>query len=377
MTATNPWAVPGADSAWPGGEPGPPDHDPLGAVGAPVIGYPELRRRGVPNPVALVGSMAYVLRGGFLVAAAGGAVVLAMWLTRSPAPGLERTFVALLPVWIAATLAMAWLVGTDRFARAREGVALYYASAVWVGVATAVGCLVGLGLRAPLVSGLTLLIAYDAFVLRRADSLRCSAILVGCWVAVAVGDQGPVDWDAVAFQVPMFAAAWAVGSIAHRAYGDASGAALRLATTDPLTGRLNRSGLTEMLVRTLDEAERANEPVSVLMLDLDDFKQVNDRFGHAAGDAALRWAGARLTDGLRADSAVGRLGGDEFVAILPLTGPHEAAMVAGRVSTALAERVGASVGWATAPKDGLDAATLLRIADGRLYAIKAARKAGR
>lgn len=348
------------------------------AAAPPVIGYPELREQGVPGATPqIVGSTAFVLRGGLFIAAAGGAVVFAMWTTRTPDTSFERTFVALLPIWIVLTVVMGWLVGHDRLTRVREGGPVFLALAVWVGLATIAASLVGLGLRAPLVNGLFLIVAYDAFVLRTKDSLGCTAILVACWAVIVIGDRGPVDWAAVAFQAPMFAAAWSVGSIAHRAYRDAAGAALRLATTDPLTGQLNRTGLTNALEHALVEAERAGEAVSVLMMDLDDFKKVNDQFGHAAGDDALRWTAGRLIESLRTDSSVGRLGGDEFVAILPATGPHESAMVAGRVTTALAERVGASVGWATAPKDGADASTLLRIADGRLYAVKAARKCGR
>ncbi|WP_375385107.1 diguanylate cyclase [uncultured Microbacterium sp.] len=88
-----------------------------------------------------------------------------------------------------------------------------------------------------------------------------------------------------------------------------------LALHDPLTGLANRQLLQHELEMALDSARTTAQPVAVLFLDVDEFKSVNDRWGHATGDAVLRELGERLRTGVRTDDVVGRIGGDEFVAI--------------------------------------------------------------
>lgn len=106
----------------------------------------------------------------------------------------------------------------------------------------------------------------------------------------------------------------------------------RLATRDPLTGALNRRAITDGLQRAIALAERYGHPVSLFAVDLDHFKRINDRYGHAGGDAALRTVVDLMTHGLREDvDLFGRLGGEEFIAVLPHTGLTAAAAVAERV----------------------------------------------
>ncbi|HUS67586.1 MAG TPA: diguanylate cyclase [Kofleriaceae bacterium] len=100
---------------------------------------------------------------------------------------------------------------------------------------------------------------------------------------------------------------------------------------DPLTEVLNRRGVMATLNRELERSRRDGTPMSVLMLDVDRFKQLNDNHGHAAGDAVLRTIARRLTEAVRAVDLVGRLGGDEFVVVVP--GGDETA------AAALAERI--------------------------------------
>jgi diguanylate cyclase (GGDEF)-like protein len=109
-------------------------------------------------------------------------------------------------------------------------------------------------------------------------------------------------------------------------------------------------------------------------LDFDDFKLVNDRLGHAAGDELLRWsvAAMRLTLGPR--EIIARPGGDEFVIVLPGADATTAAAVAQRLVTALAPRIGASAGTATGPLDGETLEALTTRADQRLYEIKRERR---
>ena len=94
-----------------------------------------------------------------------------------------------------------------------------------------------------------------------------------------------------------------------------------LSRTDPLTGCLNRRGFTERLDAELGRAEREGGEVALIQLDLNGFKAVNDRHGHAAGDELLRWVGSTLKALLRGSDATGRLGGDEFALLLPAWDP--------------------------------------------------------
>jgi diguanylate cyclase (GGDEF)-like protein/PAS domain S-box-containing protein len=155
------------------------------------------------------------------------------------------------------------------------------------------------------------------------------------------------------------------------------------ADTDELTGLANRRALQRMLAAALDRARAHGLAVGVLMLDLDGFKAVNDRHGHAAGDAALREVAARLRRSVRERDMVARAGGDEFVVVLPDLAPTERAAhdAAERVKAAFAEpleldgvdaTLRAAVGVACHPEDGDDLESLLAAADRAMYARKAA-----
>ena len=148
---------------------------------------------------------------------------------------------------------------------------------------------------------------------------------------------------------------------------------------DVLTGLANRSLFRDRLGHALARAGRGGRPTAVLYLDLDDFKAVNDRFGHAEGDRLLIAVAERLRTATRAGDTVARLGGDEFAIIVEETEPAEAEMAAARILETLAPSfsVGdrqlvarASVGIAIGSV-GVDADELLRCADIAMYAAKA------
>src|SRR5215510_519764 len=151
------------------------------------------------------------------------------------------------------------------------------------------------------------------------------------------------------------------------------------ASTDELTGILNRRGFFAGAQQLLARQAKTHEPVSVLMFDLDHFKSVNDRFGHAVGDETLSLFAATAARSLRASDVVARFGGEEFVAILP-GALAEARTVAERVRAAFEATAGSiagcpvaatvSVGAAGAGA-GADVATLLTAADRALYEAKA------
>ena len=147
----------------------------------------------------------------------------------------------------------------------------------------------------------------------------------------------------------------------------------RISRADPLTGCLNRRGFSERFQAELNAAERSGQPLGLLQIDLDKFKQINDTRGHAAGDELLIWVVRTLQDMLRPTDWVGRLGGDEFAILLPGASRGNAAEVADRVRYALTERAPASIGIAVYPIDGADPGELHRRADTELYTQKEGR----
>ncbi|HLL77807.1 MAG TPA: diguanylate cyclase [Pyrinomonadaceae bacterium] len=153
----------------------------------------------------------------------------------------------------------------------------------------------------------------------------------------------------------------------------------RLALTDSLTGCLNRRAFELQLERDLKIATRARQPVSLIMLDVDHFKRVNDEHGHDAGDAALRFLSDVLRGELRAVDTAARYGGEEFAVILPQAAPEDARAVAERLRARLEATdvpgigpVTASFGVATFPVHAAAPAALVSIADQALYAAKRA-----
>ncbi|MFC3383492.1 diguanylate cyclase domain-containing protein [Couchioplanes caeruleus subsp. azureus] len=138
----------------------------------------------------------------------------------------------------------------------------------------------------------------------------------------------------------------------------------RLSRTDALTDTLNRRGFEERFAARTAGADAA---FSLLILDLDRFKEVNDRYGHAAGDELLAWVAGTLRAVLPPSDVVGRLGGDEFVVLLAST---DAASAADRLTAALAERTAVSIGTARLGVHGRDFESLYAHADAELYARK-------
>ena len=116
---------------------------------------------------------------------------------------------------------------------------------------------------------------------------------------------------------------------------DANAQLESLATTDGLTGVKNHRAFQESLEREYARAMRYGSPLSLLMLDVDHFKQFNDQFGHPAGDEALKQVARILASESRSDALVARYGGEEFAVILPNCGYEEAAGIAERVRRAV------------------------------------------
>jgi diguanylate cyclase (GGDEF)-like protein len=162
----------------------------------------------------------------------------------------------------------------------------------------------------------------------------------------------------------------------------------QMAHHDLLTGLPNRALnlklFSELLAGPWPEAGSPGSKLTVFCLDLDGFKGVNDRFGHAAGDAVLVAVADRLRASVRDADFVCRIGGDEFVILLPNITDGEAAAVARRIISRVSEpfefaptaRIGASIGLASAPRDGVTADELLSAADRAMYEAKRRGKGG-
>jgi two-component system, cell cycle response regulator len=153
------------------------------------------------------------------------------------------------------------------------------------------------------------------------------------------------------------------------------------AIRDPLTGLFNRRYLEEALARELRRAEHGNLPLSLLMMDLDHFKEFNDRHGHAAGDAVLKTLGMLLDQQTRREDVACRFGGEEFVLILPGASSEVAARRSEQIRQAIRharvesegqrlESATVSVGIACFPEHGTMAEALLAAADQALYRAK-------
>lgn len=156
-----------------------------------------------------------------------------------------------------------------------------------------------------------------------------------------------------------------------------------LASRDPLTGLYNRRHFGEVLARRFAEARRYGNDLSVMMIDLDDFKEANDRFGHQTGDEVLVQAALTISRQLRSADVAARFGGDEFVVLLPRSDASQARQLATRITARFAEElagrvrdvagvVSLSIGVAGLAETGSETdEALLRTADDALYRAKA------
>ena len=149
----------------------------------------------------------------------------------------------------------------------------------------------------------------------------------------------------------------------------------RLATRDSLTGIANRRLFDESLVRETARSQRLGAPLSLVVFDVDHFKQINDTFGHMTGDAVLRDVADAIVAGTKGFDVAARLGGDEFVLLLPGCRREDAVGVADRVRTEITRRtslaaVTISAGVATMPDNAVDGERLVSAADAALYDAK-------
>jgi diguanylate cyclase (GGDEF)-like protein/PAS domain S-box-containing protein len=228
------------------------------------------------------------------------------------------------------------------------------------------GTVVDGGTSCPLVIVLFLPVVFSAMSYPVSSVVIVSATSVATYLGLAFSEGGTNLAYTVSFAFILMCtgilSSWQAQNQnrQHRALAKAS-------RTDPLTGCLNRRGFEERANAELAAMRRSERGGAIVVLDVDKFKPVNDRFGHAAGDELLCWVVTTLLSTIRPSDAIGRLGGDEFAIVLPGIGPDDARDLMTRVGEALCERAPCSLGVALYPHDGDQLEELTRVADNRLY----------
>jgi diguanylate cyclase (GGDEF)-like protein len=218
-----------------------------------------------------------------------------------------------------------------------------------------------------------------AAIPRRKGAIFGSVLILAAAAAPTFAASGRHPPVALAILVPMASVAILIATRERlrRDRDSLRASALR----DPLTGAANRRSLLERVEYEIARHTRSGRSFCVLMLDLDGFKLLNDRFGHAAGDDLLRDVAGALTRAMRDQDTVARLGGDEFCVLAPETDAPQRlvgrAMAAVARVTAGVEVLGASAGAAVFPDEGATIEALLEVADQRLLELKRARQRDR
>ena len=225
------------------------------------------------------------------------------------------------------------------------------------------------GADSPLFVGFFLPLIFAALSYPVASVLVAGVAAVLAYVTVAASVGGAPASDVFFVAMTLTCGAW-MCTWQARSHARQRRELARVSRADPLTGCLNRRGFEERVAAELARAQRTDEPFGLVLLDLDDFKQVNDRHGHGAGDDHLRWVATTTAATLRGVDVLGRLGGDEFAVLVPGADRDGTGAVAHRLAAMLAARAPASMGLAVFPDDGDNAEALHRFADTGLYDAK-------
>jgi diguanylate cyclase (GGDEF)-like protein len=197
------------------------------------------------------------------------------------------------------------------------------------------------------------------------EALKHKETLISRWILVAAG---------VALLCIV------AGALAWRRHRDATNFEQRL-QTDSLTEALSRSAIEAYLTVSVNRAIRTDNALSVLLLDLDAFKKINDTHGHAAGDEGLKWVVRKVREVIRSYDQIGRIGGDEFLVVLPGADIDIAMITTDRIRNAVTEAgplafaVSVSVGAASLSKETSSVKAILKRADESMYEVKRKRRA--
>ena len=242
-------------------------------------------------------------------------------------------------------------------------------------------CLVALtgGLESPFTFTFPLIVGAGALLVAPRIALALAVLATAAYLAAGlIANPNPEIRPLVTMAVNLtgvYLLAY-IGASVGREQRRTRDAAIRLSTVDALTGLYNRSYFFAALEREIARGDRSGRAFCLVMLDLDDLKAVNDRYGHIAGDQVLRSVADVVRSGVRKIDTAARYGGDEFVALLPETDPTGGWVVAEKIRLTVAEQGSfdpgptVSVGVVSYPADGRSADALLVSADRAMYASK-------
>ena len=358
-----------------GGERRPRDHERerQAAENAAVVGGPgELSADGVP-PQAY-DRIVRIVAWSFLLAVTVMVAVTGLW------PETQTTIFALLALAGLFVLVVHDLLPSDALGPAKyvlEG-------SVAVTFATLLVLLTG-GIDSPFFFSFPLIVGGAALVIPpTATGLLTVVAGIGYSLAVVAaappGPLSPITVTTLAVNITAMVLLAFVGMIIAREQRRARNAAIRVSTIDPLTGLFNRSFFFAAVEREIARSARSGRGFCLLMMDLDELKLINDRYGHFEGDRVLRGVGGVIRAGVRRIDTAARYGGDEFVVVLPETDPTGAYVLAEKIRLGVADlnpvvpksdlRPSLSIGVVAYPGDGRTSDELLIAADAAMYRSK-------
>jgi diguanylate cyclase (GGDEF)-like protein len=219
---------------------------------------------------------------------------------------------------------------------------------------------------------------YSGYFFTRAQLTAQLAMVAGAYaVTLLVVQPGQIGYTRWFITVGMVALAGSLVHVLRRRNDQLVERLFEAVRTDLLTGLVNRQGFDERFEVELERARRTAQPVALVLADIDGFKELNDRFGHPAGDVALTAVGRVASDAVRAIDTMARIGGDEFAAILPATGTDGAFELAERLRDEVprlhngrGEPLTMSFGIVEFPLHGETRGALVQAADRALYRAK-------
>ena len=258
---------------------------------------------------------------------------------------------------------------------------LYGWSSLTMTLVTVISWLDG-GVKSPLSLLLFIAVNYVVLAYPPRAVLAMAGAAMAAYLLLALGERGGNSWPVIAVTVAIIGLSGFLGALAARNHWEQAAAQQRLADTlaaqatrDHLTGCLNRRAFDARLAEEVQCAGHSGRRLSMLIVDVDNFKEVNDTQGHLGGDQVLEQVSTVLLDGCRAGDVVGRVGGDEFVVILPDTPRDTAAALAERLrlrvrSLPTPVPVSLSIGVAEHTEETATGDELFRVADSALYRAK-------